>query len=100
MEEHQLTASPASSIKYKTEKDTLFDNQNAQDGIRTYDQVSHIAAQVPLMEVLLKLKAHHYVLHGGGKTIQNKKYAESAGQIVEKIETLLSKKLTSMIPNK
>jgi hypothetical protein len=93
LEASELTASPASPIKYKTESDTLFDNQNARDGVRIIDRVSHIAEQVSLMEILQKLKTHNYILHGGGKKVNGKTYAQSAGVIVQQIELLLSKKI-------
>ncbi|MDR3503520.1 MAG: hypothetical protein P4L79_13165 [Legionella sp.] len=93
LEQNDLAISPAAPIKYKTEKDTLFDNQNAKDNVRVIDRVSHIAEQVPLIEILQKLKTHNYVLHGGGININGKKYAQSAGMIIGKIEALLSKKI-------
>ncbi len=93
LEVSELTTSPASPIKYKKEEDTLFDNTNAKNGVRVIDTVSHIAEQVPLMEILQKLKNHNYALHGGGKKIHGKVYAQSAGVIVEQIELQLSKKI-------
>lgn len=88
LEEKALTQDFAAPITYKTASDTQHNMQHEH-----CHQISHIAEEVLLIEIREKLKNHTYQLHGGGITYKGKRYAKSAGQIIQQIEAILRQKI-------
>ncbi|WP_131793590.1 hypothetical protein [Legionella brunensis] len=90
---HKKTAQTSKSFGWWGHRD--------QTTITLYNEILDITNHVTpsilehavLRKTLSKLQSHRYIINGLGKTVAGKKYTTSAGNIVEKIEIFLDKRI-------